>query len=652
MTITFKCPSCQKLYNVSLSLAGKRSRCGCGHQFTIPTQSSPNNLVKPLPLTGQAPSKTALPDDNGLSGLPTPTPSLGNNGGLHTPTNRTTAHSNIPVWANQPSQPINSKPIKNWIIIGSLSAAILIVASVIATFLLREEGTGTFPEVASDSPEVIKDKSPANTDGNRQAKSKSDILKPNPAVVSNNSKSTTINQEPPLDSEPNNKSDDKQSVAINPPVKPDATRSPSAPDLSDQEQSGKFVFGTMALLREGKFEEVIPRAQTLIDAEFFVGFEFQARAFDGLAEKNTGSIQRDYAKKAIDAYTRLMEKDSETTAFTYERGVNYGRLGEWEKAIDDLGIAVNHPDMSDQQRIIEILEMRAYAFEKLGNSEQANRHQKVIEGMRSGDLENHISLFLNQDRRYVAEFSNANFVISLQEDGSYLLFPLGLTMDIKVDERGNVTGSVAKGTFKIRENNITLFPKDDQVIEGVFINDDLKLLDSNYDFGKTLVGRTFEYLTPEEFVRHTNAHKGGNGNHIKEPHEMFHRFMLALDGGNMDVIAEFTYLGLGPQETAATLKAAGNNPKIRRVWLSGGKIEPGRALQMVKELDEAKDILKDSNFDTSTLRFFVLSVPDKGDLVANIGDKNGLLFTVYFNDIYMTPMGLKLFGPPRLRRKR
>ena len=73
---------------------------------------------------------------------------------------------------------------------------------------------------------------------------------------------------------------------------------------------------------------------------------------------------------------------------------------------------------------------------------------------------------------------------------------------------------------------------------------------------------------------------------------------------------------------------------------------------MVKELDEAKDILKDSNFDTSTLRFFVLSVPDKGDLVANIGDKNGLLFTVYFNDIYMTPMGLKLFGPPRLRRKR
>ena len=48
------------------------------------------------------------------------------------------------------------------------------------------------------------------------------------------------------------------------------------------------------------------------------------------------------------------------------------------------------------------------------------------------------------------------------------------------------------------------------------------------------------------------------------PHETTHRFILALDGGDMVVIREFTYLGLGPKETAATLKAVGNNPKIRR----------------------------------------------------------------------------------------
>tara|TARA_B100000686_G_scaffold47003_2_gene50132 strand:- start:3163 stop:3315 length:153 start_codon:yes stop_codon:yes gene_type:complete len=44
---------------------------------------------------------------------------------------------------------------------------------------------------------------------------------------------------------------------------------------------------------------------------------------------------------------------------------------------------------------------------------------------------------------------------------------------------------------------------------------------------------------------------------------MIHRFIFALDGGDMEVIREFTYLGLGLKGTAATLKAVGNNPKIR-----------------------------------------------------------------------------------------
>ena len=647
MTIKFKCPACQKLYDVPKSLAGKTSRCGCGHQFTIPRQSSPESSVTPQHFHQWDPSTTAPTNSTPLPGLVPPTSPLGNSDGLPPPPQEATVHSNALGWKNQINQPTAPKPkLKKWLIIGGVSTTILIVASIIVTFLLNRDDAAKFSEVAIRSSEESKGKPPTNTDENRQAGLNSETQEPKPFVVSNNSKTTTVN------SDINSRPDTKQSVATNQPVKPDAAQVLPAPDLSDQEQAGKFVFDTMALLREGNFEKVLPRAQTLIDAEFFVGTEFQARAYDGLAKQNKGSIQRDYARKAIDAYTRLLEKDSDTTAYAFERGVNYGRLGEWEKAIDDLGIAVNHPDISDKQRIIEILKMRAYAFEQLGNSEQAAHHQEVIEGIKSGELEDHISLFLNQDRRYVAEFSNADFVFSLQEDGNYLFFPLGLTMDIKVDAKGNVTGSVAKGTFNIRDNYITFFPNEDQVIEGVFINDDLKVLESNYDFGKRLVGRTFEYLTPEEFIRHSNANKGGNGHHIKEPHEMFHRFILALDGGNMDVISEFTYLGLGPKETIATLKAVGNNPKISRVWLPGGKAEPDRALQMIQELDEAKDTLKESKFDTATLKFFVLSVPEKGDLVANIGDKNGVLFTVYFNDIYMTPMGLKLFGPPRLRRKR
>ena len=510
MKIKFKCPACQKLYDVPISLAGKTSRCGCGHQFTIPTQSSTVSSVTPQQFNQWDPSTTASTSSTALPGHVTPTSPLGNSDGLLTPPQEATVHSNVLGWKNQTSQPTAPKPkLKKWLIIGGLSTTTLIVGSIIVTLLLSGDDAAKLGEVASRSSEGVQGNPPTNTDENRQAGLNSETHEPKPFVVSNNSKTTTVN------SDINSRPDAKQSVATNQPVKPDAAQVLPAPDLSDQEQSREFVFDTMALLREGKFEKVLPRAQTLIDAEFFVGTEFQARAYDGLAKQNNGSIQRDYARKAIDAYTRLLEKDSDTTAFTFERGVNYGRLGEWEKAIDDLGIAVNHPEISDKQRIIEILEMRAYAFEQLGNSEQAAHHQEVIEGIKSGELEDHISLFLNQDRRYVAEFSNADFVFSLQEDGNYLFFPLGLTMDIKVDARGNVTGSVARGTFKIRDNYITFFPKEDQVIEGVFINDDLKLLESNYDFGKRLVGRTFEYLTPKEFIRHTNANKGGNGDDRK-----------------------------------------------------------------------------------------------------------------------------------------
>ncbi|MEC9095711.1 MAG: hypothetical protein VX776_03705, partial [Planctomycetota bacterium] len=102
MTISFKCPSCAKPYNVPDQLAGKKSKCGCGHQFVIPTATpkqapaaaagqtmpqqpaspspSPSPAVPTNPLGGGLPTP---PPGNSLGGMP-PAPPLGGSqlGGL------------------------------------------------------------------------------------------------------------------------------------------------------------------------------------------------------------------------------------------------------------------------------------------------------------------------------------------------------------------------------------------------------------------------------------------------------------------------------------------------------------------------------------------------------------------------------------------
>ncbi len=90
MTINFECPACQKVYRVAAELAGKTSRCGCGHQFVIPTQSTHANLgssqpSSQMPLANQA-------EMNDLSGLASP---LRNSMSLSTPAPVTTTHKLI-----------------------------------------------------------------------------------------------------------------------------------------------------------------------------------------------------------------------------------------------------------------------------------------------------------------------------------------------------------------------------------------------------------------------------------------------------------------------------------------------------------------------------------------------------------------------------
>ena len=76
MTIQFKCPACQKVYKVADNLAGKKSRCACGHTFTIPAaqsvapkQVAPQQVPQQPVAPQQIPQQPAAPQ-NPL-GMPT-----------------------------------------------------------------------------------------------------------------------------------------------------------------------------------------------------------------------------------------------------------------------------------------------------------------------------------------------------------------------------------------------------------------------------------------------------------------------------------------------------------------------------------------------------------------------------------------------------
>ena len=85
MTISFNCPKCSKPFNVPDQLAGKKSKCGCGHQFVIPAAAQQRPAQKqaapqpPLqqPSAPQQPAAPAnplggMPAGNPLGGLPAP----------------------------------------------------------------------------------------------------------------------------------------------------------------------------------------------------------------------------------------------------------------------------------------------------------------------------------------------------------------------------------------------------------------------------------------------------------------------------------------------------------------------------------------------------------------------------------------------------
>ena len=103
MTISFNCPTCSKPYNVPDQLAGKKSKCSCGHQFVIPaaaqqppaqTQAVPQQPEAPQQQQPVAPQQPAAPA-NPLGGMPAGYPL----GGLPTPP------AGNPLGAMPPAQP-------------------------------------------------------------------------------------------------------------------------------------------------------------------------------------------------------------------------------------------------------------------------------------------------------------------------------------------------------------------------------------------------------------------------------------------------------------------------------------------------------------------------------------------------------------------
>ena len=385
MKITFNCPNCGKGFTVATDLGGRMSKCGCGYQFRIPEATATSSINGPNDTEDQ------LSDDALLNAFDTDDSyDLFSSFDSDTDFSTQTPQAAMPSYGQ--TQSSDSKlASRKGVIVASGLVVLLAVGTLATVFLLRGSDTDHSSGGAGQRSVASQSEPSTNTEAKEQALSAPETSQATPAEGAFNPGKQPATQEPSTDfNSTASPSETPSTVGADEPTKPIANASSLSPDLSNREESGKFVFGTMALLREGKFEEVLPRAEVLIEAEFVVGFEMQAIALDGLASQTDGSDQRKYARKAVDAITVLMEKHSDSKEFLYKRGVNYGRLEEWEKSIDDLGVAVNHPNVTNEQ-IIKMLEMRAYAFQQLGDSEQATRHHQVIEGMKTGKLKDHAS---------------------------------------------------------------------------------------------------------------------------------------------------------------------------------------------------------------------------------------------------------------------
>jgi len=248
---------------------------------------------------------------------------------------------------------------------------------------------------------------------------------------------------------------------------------------------------------------------------------------------------------------------------------------------------------------------------------------------------------------YVAEFGNARFVLLVKDDGNYSFFPLGLDPKIKVDAKGQVSGPVAVGTWKKVGNSLELYPPIGGTTRGEMVKGGLKITAVASPKFKALLGMLFEFHTRDEFLKVARGNQGGSGDFIKTPGEFVHRFLLALDGDNGKIIAKFSYIGLGPNDRITTIKAMPRNPKVLRCWdPRTGKVVPGRALNLMRGAGRIASGMRRHKFDVKTLKVVSVKRQNPDDFHTVVVDGNGTRMDLAFDDVLMTPFGLKMFDAP------
>ncbi len=259
---------------------------------------------------------------------------------------------------------------------------------------------------------------------------------------------------------------------------------------------------------------------------------------------------------------------------------------------------------------------------------------------------------VGQERRFTLDQTDAYYVISLKDDGTYYGYPLGIKLTLTVmDELGNVLAPQDRGTYRIQGDQITLSDssKPNEVTIGKFVNGDIQIVDANNPIGRSLIGQTFVYHSPEEFVVFAKDLQGGTGNLIHNLPTFSEKFMLAVARGDRQKIAQFTYVDVPKDNIPEITGLPEKNSILQGLWLADGTPDPEAKAQILEGMGEFLQEIQDSGFDPESAVTKALEKVDNYTFEHTIIDKTGLVAVISYQDIFPTVFGLRAFKAPSLR---